>query len=89
MEIGQFGVGALALIGHPANGRNGANVIVPTLATPTCHRGIMHRPTECKIAEDIPGEVVHGLSEAAPTALELRLVIDVIEDSEPMAGWRF
>ena len=62
---------------------------MPAFATPRGDGRIVHGTAHGEVGNHVPIEGSEGLAQAAPFALQFGLVVDVIEQREPMARWRF
>ena len=87
--VRQLRVGALPAVGHPAQRRHRPHVVVPAFAAPRRNGGIVHGTAHREVGDDVPIEGGERLTEAAPFALQFRLVVDVVEEGEPVPGRRF
>ena len=84
MVIGQVGVGALPEVRHEANSGDGANIVIPPFDPPSGHCGIVYGATHGQVSFDIPLQIIeYGPLSVVPLH-DRRVVVDVIEEGEPM-----
>ena len=81
-------VGTLAALRHAADGGNGTNVVVPPLEAPGGDGGIVHGASQGEVGLHVPFQAAQLRALAAEPLLQGGVVVDIVQDREPMAGRR-
>ena len=88
MIVGVRGFGSLAVLSHPADGRDGPCVVVLPLDAPGRDGRVVHRAAEGEVGLQVVFQGVH-LLRPGEFVLELGVVQHLVQDGEPVAGGRF